>query len=81
MLRICCPWCGVRDEVEFRYRGAAGVPRPDKAAPAAAFTTYVYQRENEFGWHAEWWLHVAGCRKLLKLTRHTLTHEIREVSG
>ncbi len=81
MLRICCPWCGVRDEVEFRYRGDATVSRPGADAPLAAFTTYVYERRNASDWHVEWWLHVGGCRKLLKLTRHTLTHEIREVSG
>jgi heterotetrameric sarcosine oxidase delta subunit len=81
MLRICCPWCGVRDEVEFRYRGDATVSRPGADAPISAFTTYVYERRNTSDWHFEWWLHVGGCRKLLKLTRHTLTHEIREVSG
>ena len=53
--------------------------RPDDA-PLAAFTTYVYERENECDWHLEWWLHVGGCRKLLKVTRHTLTHEIRAVT-
>ena len=81
MLRICCPWCGVRDEVEFRYRGDASVARPDPDASLAEFTSYVYERQNSHGWHREWWLHAAGCRKLLAITRHTLTHEIREVSG
>jgi heterotetrameric sarcosine oxidase delta subunit len=81
VLRINCPWCGVRDEAEFRYRGDASLARPGQSAPAAAFAAYVYERDNELGWHREWWLHVGGCRKLLKVTRHTLTHEIREVSG
>jgi len=79
MLRIHCPWCGVRDEVEFRYRGDAGVARPQADAALAAFATYVYERENPRGWHLEWWLHVGGCRRLLKVLRHTLTHEIRWV--
>ena len=30
MLRISCPWCGVRDEVEFRYRGDASVLASDR---------------------------------------------------
>ena len=28
MLRIRCPWCGVRDEIEYRYRGDATRVRP-----------------------------------------------------
>jgi len=39
----------------------------------------VYARENPLGWHLEWWLHVGGCRRLLKVERHTLSHEIRWV--
>ena len=38
---------------------------------------YVYERANPRGWHLEWWLHAGGCRALLKIVRHTLTHEIR----
>ena len=77
MLRIPCPWCGVRDEVEFRYRGDATRSRPGAEGGAAEFTAYVYARENPLGWHLEWWLHVGGCRRLLKVERHTLSHEIR----
>ncbi len=79
MLRIPCPWCGLRDESEFRYRGDAGRRRPAGEAGADAFTAYVYERDNPRGWHSEWWLHVAGCRRLLRVVRHTLTHEIRSV--
>jgi methylglutamate dehydrogenase subunit B len=79
MLRIPCPWCGERDETEFRYRGDATKVRPAGEADAAAFSCYVFERDNPLGWHAEWWLHVAGCRKLLKVVRHTLSHDIRAV--
>ena len=81
MLQIRCPWCGVRDETEFRYRGDASVTRPAQDAGTAAFNAYVYERENQCGWHREWWLHVGGCRKLLTVVRDTLTHEIRSVGG
>lgn len=81
MLRIPCPWCGERDETEFRYRGDATRARPAADAGTAAFLSYVYERDNPCDWHTEWWLHVGGCRQLLKLVRHTLTHEIRAVSG
>ena len=79
MLRIPCPWCGERDEVEFRYRGDATKSRPAADAGPGEFAAYVYERENPLGWHVEWWLHVAGCRQLLKVVRHTLSHEIQAV--
>lgn len=80
MLRINCPWCGVRDETEFRYRGDAHEPRPEVAAESTAFIAYVYERSNRRDWHFEWWLHVGGCRRLLRIDRHTLTHEIRSIA-
>ena len=79
MLQLCCPWCGVRDETEFRYRGDATVARPPADAPIAAFSDYVYERANPCGWHREWWLHTGGCRMLFQVERHTLTHELRNV--
>lgn len=79
MLRITCPHCGVRDEVEFRYRGDASVQRPLADADAAAFVAYVYERDNPRGWHHEWWYHAAGCRQYLQLWRHTVTHTIHAV--
>lgn len=77
MLQLRCPWCGVRDEVEFRYRGDASVARPAADAPLAEFNAYVYVRANPCGWHREWWLHHAGCRMVFEVERHTLTHEVR----
>jgi len=81
MLRIPCPWCGERDEAEFRYRGDASRPRPAAEAEIDEFVDFVYRRDNPRGWHLEWWLHVGGCRRLLKVVRHTVTHEIREVGS
>ncbi|MCC7049739.1 MAG: sarcosine oxidase subunit delta [Alphaproteobacteria bacterium] len=77
MHRIDCPWCGVRDEIEFAYRGDATVRRPEAGAGIDAFYAYVYERGNPRGWHVEWWHHAAGCRQWIKVLRHTLTHEIR----
>ena len=79
MLRIPCPHCGVRDEFEFRYRGDASVRRPAADAGIDAFHAYVYERANPAGWHLEWWQHVSGCRRLLKVARHTVSHEIHAV--
>lgn len=81
MLRIPCPWCGVRDEIEFRYKGDATRKRPAADAGLAAFTDFTYLRANPRGWHLEWWLHVGGCRKLLKVVRHTVSHDIHAVGG
>ncbi len=54
-------------------------PAPAQTLPP--FSAYVYERDNPLGWHSEWWLHVGGCRKLLKIVRHTLSHEIHAVVG
>ena len=79
VIRIDCPFCGLRDEVEFTYRGDAGVSRPAAEAPIEAFYDYVYTRKNPRGWHLEWWHHAGGCRQFLKVLRHTMTHEVRAV--
>jgi heterotetrameric sarcosine oxidase delta subunit len=79
MIRIDCPWCGRRDEAEFAYRGDASIARPAADAAPEAFHDYVYTRSNPRGWHVEWWYHAAGCRRFLKVVRHTLTHEVRAV--
>jgi methylglutamate dehydrogenase subunit B len=77
MHRIPCPWCGSRDEAEFQYQGDATEGRPAADAPLDAFHDYVYTRANPCGWHLEWWHHSGGCRQMVKVARHTLTHEIR----
>ena len=78
MLRIPCPWCGERDETEFRYRGdgrrpaaAAGCRTWRRSAPTCTSATI------RWAGIVEWWLHVGGCRRLLLVVRHTLSHEIR----
>lgn len=76
MIQIACPYCGPRDEAEFAYRGDATVHRP---AEEAGFHDYVYARANPRGWHLEWWHHTGGCRAVLKVLRHTATHEVRAV--
>jgi sarcosine oxidase subunit delta len=81
MLRIPCPHCGTRDEVEFRYKGDASVRRPAAEAKVARFAAYVYERDNPKGWHLEWWFHSAGCRRMLQVWRHTVTHEIHAVGA
>ncbi|WP_149537264.1 sarcosine oxidase subunit delta [Siccirubricoccus phaeus] len=80
-MRIPCPFCGPRDEVEFTWRGDASVQRPAAEAGVEAFHDYVYLRRNPRGWTQEWWQHSAGCRAWLRVERHTMTHEIRKVEA
>lgn len=81
MLRIPCPYCGVRDQVEFRYGGEASIVRPAEPDQAsdAAWADYLFYRENVQGLHLERWLHAYGCRQWFLVRRDTLTNEIAEV--
>ena len=55
-----CPFCGLRDETEFRYGGEAGKFRPagGAAAPAADWSRYLYFQRNPRGRVAEIWAHI-----------------------
>jgi heterotetrameric sarcosine oxidase delta subunit len=78
MLLIPCPFCGPRDEIEFRYGGEAGIVRPKDpdALSDAAWAEYLHMRDNPKGRLHERWFHVHGCRRWFTLTRSTITHEI-----
>lgn len=81
MLRIPCPWCGVRDETEFRFGGESRITRPGNPAEAsdAEWADYLFYRENPKGIHYERWVHSYGCRQWFNIARDTVTHEITEV--
>lgn len=81
MLRIACPWCGVRDETEFRYGGQAHIERPSdpEASSDAQWADYLFMRDNPRGEFHERWVHAAGCRRWFNVKRHTVTHEILAV--
>lgn len=80
MLRIPCPHCGVRDEMEFVYGGPVQVTRPAMDAGDAEWTAYLFERDNPKGPHVERWCHSFGCGRWLSLTRHSVTHAIVAVS-
>jgi len=79
MLKLDCPFCGPRDEAEFRCGGQTHIVRPPLSATDAEWAEYLYHRDNPKGWHYERWLHFAGCRQWFNVLRHTVTHEIRAV--
>ena len=78
MLLIPCPWCGPRPENEFRYGGQAHIVRPSDPAAVddAAWTTYLYFRDNPRGRHAERWRHRHGCGRFFNAIRDTVSDRI-----
>jgi heterotetrameric sarcosine oxidase delta subunit len=81
MLVIPCPWCGPRDEIEFRYGGEAHITRPHAADALsdARWADYLYMRRNPKGPLSERWVHVAGCRRWFNLLRDTVSNRILAV--
>ena len=76
MLRIECPFCGVRDEPEFTCGGELEVTRPPAAAGDPAWGEYLFYRGNPKGELAERWCHSFGCGQWFSVVRNTATHEI-----
>lgn len=79
MLRILCPYCGVRDEPEFTFGGSSHLTRPPFDACDAEWTDYLFIRDNPKGIHYERWLHSYGCGRWFNVARHTVTHDILAV--
>ena len=74
MLLISCPYCGPREETEFRY-GGEGVPIPEEADDRD-WARFLYYRSSPAGLFTERWVHNHGCRRWFYVLRDTLTHEI-----
>lgn len=80
MILVPCPWCGPRDSGEFRHIDEV-VARPDPvSATPEEWRSYLYTRDNLRGWSRETWYHRMGCRRYIKIERHTLTNETRGVA-
>lgn len=77
MILLPCPWCGPRDASEFAHAGEV-TPRPSPAtASPAQWRGYLYLRDNPRGWVAETWYHRMGCRRYIRVERHTETNQTR----
>jgi heterotetrameric sarcosine oxidase delta subunit len=76
MLLIPCPYCGPREEIEFRY-GGEGVSIPE-AADDREWARFLYYRSSPAGLFTERWVHTHGCRRWFQVLRDTTTHEIFE---
>ena len=81
MLLVPCPWCGPREEIEFRYGGQAGIAYPSdpEALSDEAWADFLFMRDNPKGAFAERWYHVAGCRRWFDAVRDTATYAFERV--
>lgn len=80
MLRIKCPFCGVRDQAEFRCGGEAKRRRPEHPEQTSdqEWAEYLFYRENPKGRLLERWVHSYGCRQWFNIVRDTVSHDIIE---
>ncbi|MEX0983797.1 MAG: sarcosine oxidase subunit delta [Actinomycetota bacterium] len=78
MLLLRCPWCGDRDEIEFRYGGQAHLAysADPEALSDAEWAVLLFMRDNPMGEWAERWAHAAGCRRWFNVLRDTATHGV-----
>ena len=78
MLQFECPYCGLRDEPEFRWGGEVPLlrPGPPQLVSRGDWAAYLFFRENPKGLVRERWLHALGCRQWFVVVRNTVTHEI-----
>ena len=78
MLQLRCPWCGLRDEVEFSYGGEADVayPRDPAALSDDEWAEWLFFRDNPKGAFAERWVHTHGCRRWFNVVRDMVSDEI-----
>lgn len=78
MILLPCAWCGPRDAAEFQHVGEL-VARPGpRTASQQQWRAYLYLRANRRGWTVETWYHRMGCRRYVKVERHTETNEVRQ---
>jgi sarcosine oxidase, subunit delta len=81
MLLIPCPWCGEREETEFRCGGEAHLVRPKQPASLSddQWADFLFMRSNPKGLHFERWCHAHGCGRWFNLARDTVSDRILEV--
>lgn len=81
MMLISCPWCGPREETEFRYGGEAHVAYPTDPGQLSdeRWAAYLFFRRNTNGEFAERWCHDSGCRQWFHAVRDTATNRFHAV--
>ena len=83
MLKIPCPFCGPRNEIEFVHGGPEKARRPDDPGRIddEAWVEYLTVPKNPVGPVAERWWHVRGCGNWFTLWRDTLSHDFVDEEG
>lgn len=81
MMLITCPFCGPRDENEFRCADEGHIIRPEPydQVPTEQWAEYLFYRDNPKGLIVERWHHQFGCGLWFNVVRDTVTHEIKAV--
>ena len=78
-MRLDCPLCGPRDELEFSWGGEVTV-RPDPAQVAdTQWAEYLVMRRNPAGPLRERWCHTYGCGQWFEIERDTVTHRVGQL--
>jgi len=83
MMRINCPHCGKRDEIEFTWGGEAHLVRPlhPEELSDEQWASYLFMRQNPKGLHHERWCHTYGCGQWFNVIRDTQSHKITKISS
>ncbi len=81
MMQINCPWCGLRNSLEFTQLGEKP-PRPDVSTTTMEqWHDYLYFRKNHWGVAKEQWFHGSGCRQFFTLHRDTFANKAIRSEG
>jgi len=77
MQRFTCPFCGLRDEREFRFSGEAGKTRPDTTRDVSdqQWRDYLFANRNPMGAAREVWVH-QPCQEYFIMERDTVTMDV-----
>jgi sarcosine oxidase subunit delta len=77
MQRFPCPFCGLRDEREFRFAAEAGKLRPRTAEDVgdAEWEAYLYATKSPRGRAAEVWVHLT-CHEVFVMERDTVGMDV-----
>ena len=81
MFIINCPYCGEREQSEFKAGGEAHIERPKQPTELSddQWAEYLFMRKNIKGIQFERWVHVHGCRKWFNMVRDTTNDQIHAV--
>jgi heterotetrameric sarcosine oxidase delta subunit len=82
MLLINCPYCGERDESEFRYGGRRVIYPPlDSSAGIEKWHRAIHLHDNSQEPIREFWYHESACELWIEINRDIDSHETTPVSG